>query len=171
VEQAELIKISKTVHIIRGIFLMLQYLNHSINFFLYAVTGKTFRKEFFSLFEPCKKRYSKKMNMNSANNTYTNKKPANLKGLSSNSKNLNASSKSNNSRLNQSSMSCAASDNKEDNKLLINSRRNKISNVKNEKNQAKIKTDENEKSINENRSNATATANGNNEAKRNETGL
>ena len=139
---------------------MLQYLNHSINFFLYAVTGKTFRKEFFSLFEPCKKRYSKKMNMNNANSTYMNKKTANLKGLSGNSKNLDASSKNNNSRLlNQSSISCA-----EDNKLLINSRRNKISNVKNENNEAKIKTDENEKLL-------TATANGNSEAKRNETGL
>jgi hypothetical protein len=36
--------------VLKGIFLALQYLNHSINFFLYAVTGKTFRKEFFALF-------------------------------------------------------------------------------------------------------------------------
>lgn len=35
---------------IRGICLVLQYLNHSCNFFLYAVTGKTFRNEFFALF-------------------------------------------------------------------------------------------------------------------------
>ena len=37
-------------NILKGIFLALQYLNHSINFFLYAVTGKTFRREFFALF-------------------------------------------------------------------------------------------------------------------------
>jgi hypothetical protein len=36
--------------VLKGIFLALQYLNHSINFFLYAVTGKTFRKEFLALF-------------------------------------------------------------------------------------------------------------------------
>lgn len=38
------------MYVLRGISLILQYLNHSINFFLYAVTGKTFRKEFFALF-------------------------------------------------------------------------------------------------------------------------
>jgi hypothetical protein len=37
---------------IKGFFLVLQYLNHSANFFLYAVTGKTFRREFFALFNP-----------------------------------------------------------------------------------------------------------------------
>lgn len=41
-----------TLKIIKGIFLSLQYLNHSINFFLYAVTGKTFRREFFGMFRP-----------------------------------------------------------------------------------------------------------------------
>ena len=56
IEQANLIQKSTTLSIIRGIFLVLQYMNHSINFFLYAVTGKTFRREFFALFEPCKKR-------------------------------------------------------------------------------------------------------------------
>jgi len=35
--------------VLKGIFLALQYLNHSINFFLYAVTGKTFRKEFLKI--------------------------------------------------------------------------------------------------------------------------
>lgn len=44
------------VNLIRGVFLALQYLNHSINFFLYAVTGKSFRKEFYSLFDVCCKK-------------------------------------------------------------------------------------------------------------------
>ena len=44
---------SRTIDLIKGVFLVLQYLNHSINFFLYAVTGKSFRKEFFSLFDAC----------------------------------------------------------------------------------------------------------------------
>lgn len=66
-EQAQLVPQSKFISIVRGLFLILQYLNHSANFFLYAgktqtneaqyesnlqffqVTGKTFRKEFFAL--------------------------------------------------------------------------------------------------------------------------
>lgn len=43
---------SPTLSIIKGVFLSLQYLNHSINFFLYAVTGKTFRREFLAMFHP-----------------------------------------------------------------------------------------------------------------------
>lgn len=43
---------SNLLNIIKGIFLSLQYLNHSINFFLYAVTGKTFRREFLAMFRP-----------------------------------------------------------------------------------------------------------------------
>lgn len=40
------------LNIIKGVFLSLQYLNHSINFFLYAVTGKTFRREFLAMLRP-----------------------------------------------------------------------------------------------------------------------
>jgi hypothetical protein len=52
------------MYVLRGISLILQYLNHSINFFLYAVTGKTFRKEFFALFG--KKSYSFRQTPHSA---------------------------------------------------------------------------------------------------------
>ncbi|RNA34905.1 FMRFamide receptor-like [Brachionus plicatilis] len=51
IEQAGLVSQSRALVITRGIFIVLQYLNHSINFFLYAVTGKTFRREFFALFK------------------------------------------------------------------------------------------------------------------------
>lgn len=57
VEQAGVVSNSKALIVIRGIFLILQYMNHSINFFLYAVTGKTFRREFFALFKPFKKKW------------------------------------------------------------------------------------------------------------------
>jgi hypothetical protein len=50
IEQAGLLEQSKILSLIKGIFLVLQYLNHSINFFLYAITGKTFRREFIALF-------------------------------------------------------------------------------------------------------------------------
>ena len=59
VEQTNFVNKTRVVLIVRGVFLTLQYLNHSINFFLYAVTGKTFRKEFFALFEPFKRRLCK----------------------------------------------------------------------------------------------------------------
>jgi hypothetical protein len=64
VEQAKLVAPSNYLFIVRGVFLILQYLNHSANFFLYAVTGKTFRKEFFALFKPCR---SSARNGNNAN--------------------------------------------------------------------------------------------------------
>ena len=51
IEYANLVASTVAVFRVRGVFLSLQYLNHSINFFLYAVTGKTFRKEFFALFK------------------------------------------------------------------------------------------------------------------------
>lgn len=57
---------SQTLTILKGVFLSLQYLNHSVNFFLYAVTGKTFRKEFFNLFKPIKKNLFFKSNHSSA---------------------------------------------------------------------------------------------------------
>jgi hypothetical protein len=55
IEKANLITNGILLDIVRGIFLTLQYLNHSINFFLYAVTGQTFRREFFDLFRFGKK--------------------------------------------------------------------------------------------------------------------
>jgi hypothetical protein len=60
IEKANLITNRKLLDIIRGIFLTLQYLNHSINFFLYAVTGQTFRREFFDLFRIGKKTTNQK---------------------------------------------------------------------------------------------------------------
>ncbi|CAF0766852.1 unnamed protein product [Brachionus calyciflorus] len=51
IEQASFVSKQFDLNLIRGIFLVLQYLNHSCNFFLYAVTGKTFRREFFALFK------------------------------------------------------------------------------------------------------------------------
>lgn len=51
IEQAGIIESStKSISVLRGFFLVLQYLNHSINFFLYAITGKMFRREFIALF-------------------------------------------------------------------------------------------------------------------------
>jgi hypothetical protein len=55
VEQHFKLNSSHELNMLRGVFLVLQYLNHSMNFFLYAVTGKSFRKEFYSLFDVCKK--------------------------------------------------------------------------------------------------------------------
>jgi len=49
IEHAGYISDSYEIHLIRGIFLFLQYVNHSCNFFLYAITGKTFRREFIAL--------------------------------------------------------------------------------------------------------------------------
>lgn len=50
IEQAGLIDPNRNLSVLRGFFLGLQYLNHSINFFLYAITGKAFRREFMALF-------------------------------------------------------------------------------------------------------------------------
>ena len=51
IEQADIIESSmENISMLRGFFLVLQYLNHSINFFLYAITGKMFRREFIALF-------------------------------------------------------------------------------------------------------------------------
>nr|QVK45795.1 G protein-coupled receptor [Proales similis] len=44
---------STTLTVIRGIFLSLQYLNHSINFFLYGIFCTRFRREFLDLFNRC----------------------------------------------------------------------------------------------------------------------
>ncbi len=112
IEQANLIQKSRTLSIIRGIFLVLQYMNHSINFFLYAVTGKTFRREFFALFEPCKKRLgleNKKKgcqsNLNKKNNVYINNNNINRIRATNQKKNYldnNSSNIKNNSiKLNQ----------------------------------------------------------------------
>ena len=79
VEQAHLINSSKYLHILRGIFLILQYLNHSANFFLYAVTGKTFRREFFALFKPCKKNINNSKRFNNKNLLSTTKQVHNNK--------------------------------------------------------------------------------------------
>ena len=47
----EQIKLQKDImNFLRAICLTLQYINHSCNFFLYALTGKTFRKELIALF-------------------------------------------------------------------------------------------------------------------------
>jgi hypothetical protein len=62
IELAELVDRSPKLITIKGIFLVLQYINHSINFFLYAVTGKSFRREFFSLFDSCRKKKIKSKN-------------------------------------------------------------------------------------------------------------
>ena len=61
---------------IRGIFLVLQYLNHSINFFLYAVTGKTFRREFIALFKSFGSSNKKRVNSlkNHSNNSFASKR-------------------------------------------------------------------------------------------------
>ena len=63
IEQVVGIEQSHSLIIIKGFFLVLQYLNHSINFFLYAITGKTFRREFLSLFASYKQKFTKKSSM------------------------------------------------------------------------------------------------------------
>ena len=63
IEQVVGIEQSPSLIIIKGFFLVLQYLNHSINFFLYAITGKTFRREFLSLFASYKQKFNKKSSM------------------------------------------------------------------------------------------------------------
>ena len=60
---------SYEIYVIKGIFLSLQYLNHSVNFFLYAVTGKSFRREFYDMFSECvnkKSKFHKATNMTKA---------------------------------------------------------------------------------------------------------
>lgn len=71
IEQAGLIDPNRNMSMLRGIFLGLQYLNHSINFFLYAITGKAFRREFIALFVSWKmfltRDKSNQQNLNSTN--------------------------------------------------------------------------------------------------------
>lgn len=73
IEQAGLVSQSRALAITRGIFIVLQYLNHSINFFLYAVTGKTFRREFFALFKSSSRKKPILMSNAHLNTSYNNK--------------------------------------------------------------------------------------------------
>ena len=79
--------------VVKAVFLMLQYLNHSINFFLYAVTGKTFRREFYALFRSFgrSKRHATKSNMSTTNSAtyHSNMKRLNQSLNANNSNNAN----------------------------------------------------------------------------------
>ena len=46
----------KHIEILKAIFELLQYLNHSINFVLYCLSAETFREEILIIFSNIKKR-------------------------------------------------------------------------------------------------------------------
>lgn len=77
IEQAGLIDPNRNMSVLRGIFLVLQYLNHSINFFLYAITGKAFRNEFMALYMSWKMFFTRDesnlqtMNLTNSKSRYT----------------------------------------------------------------------------------------------------
>jgi hypothetical protein len=96
VEQAKLVAPFHYLYIVRGVFLALQYLNHSVNFFLYAVTGKTFRREFFALFKPCKSLVAGRSNNSNANKNSSNN---NLKNTTSTSTGMVHSRSNQNARI------------------------------------------------------------------------
>jgi hypothetical protein len=82
IDLAGMIDKTYSLSVIKGIFLCLQYLNHSLNFFLYAISGKTFRGEAINMLTRYFYFYKKKPTPQLT----TNDKKENQKFLNNNSK-------------------------------------------------------------------------------------